>query len=82
MSLAASPHHEIHFEDHVVAQLADRGWHVGSADKYDRIRALYPEERGSAGSDLPKCLNLCLKNLILCTDSGLKRPILAIKLDG
>jgi hypothetical protein len=36
----------------------------------------------SAGSDLLKCLNLYRKNLILCTDSGLKRPILAIKLDG
>ncbi|MGE4345402.1 MAG: type I restriction endonuclease subunit R [Geoalkalibacter sp.] len=44
MSLAASPHHEVHFEDYIVAQLAERGWHVGSADKYDRIRALYPED--------------------------------------
>jgi len=44
MSLSASPHHEIHFEDYIVEQLAAQGWQVGSADKYDRIRALYSED--------------------------------------
>lgn len=44
MSLSASPHHEVHFEDFIVEQLATQGWHVGTADKYDRIRALYFED--------------------------------------
>ena len=44
MSLSASPHHEVHFEDFIVAQLAAQGWQIGSADKYDRIRALYCED--------------------------------------
>ena len=37
-------HREIHFEDHVVEQLADSGWLVGEHAKYDRTRALYPED--------------------------------------
>ncbi len=44
MSLSSSPHHEIHFEDYIVEQLASEGWKVGSADNYDRIRALYCED--------------------------------------
>jgi len=56
----------------------------------DRAQRLQPQSvpnpdlmvRDGAGSDLPKCLNLFRKNLILCTDSGLKPPISAIKLDG
>jgi len=44
MSLSASPHHEVHFEDYIVEQLAAQGWQVGSAERYDRVRALYPED--------------------------------------
>ncbi|TYO98564.1 type I restriction enzyme R subunit [Geothermobacter ehrlichii] len=44
MSLSASPHHEVHFEDHIVEQLAAQGWLVGDAGNYDRVRALYPED--------------------------------------
>jgi type I restriction enzyme R subunit len=37
-------HKEIHFEDYIVDYLADHGWLVGDAAKYDRTRALYPED--------------------------------------
>lgn len=37
-------HREIHFEDHIVEQLAESGWLVGEHAKYDRSRALYPED--------------------------------------
>jgi type I restriction enzyme R subunit len=37
-------HKEIHFEDYIVDYLAGHGWRVGDAAKYDRSRALYPED--------------------------------------
>lgn len=39
-----STHREIHFEDYLVEQLAASGWLVGDPAKYDRARALYPED--------------------------------------
>jgi len=44
MSIAASPHREIHFEDFIVEYLSENGWLVGEPEKYDRIRALYSED--------------------------------------
>lgn len=40
----SATHHEIHFEDHIVEQLAASGWLVGDHKLYDRERALYPED--------------------------------------
>ena len=37
-------HHEVNFEEHIVEQLAKRGWLVGDAAGYDRERALYPDD--------------------------------------
>jgi type I restriction enzyme R subunit len=37
-------HREIHFEDYIVDYLGSHGWRVGDAAKYDRTRALYPED--------------------------------------
>ena len=32
------------FQDHIVNALAHSGWLVGESAKYDRERALYPED--------------------------------------
>lgn len=37
-------HKEYHFEDFIVDYLGGHGWRVGEADRYDRLRALYPED--------------------------------------
>jgi type I restriction enzyme R subunit len=37
-------HKEYHFEDFIVDYLGSNGWLVGEADRYDRLRALYPED--------------------------------------
>ena len=41
-----SIHKEISFEDEICADLAGAGWHyeAGSAVRYDRVRALFPED--------------------------------------
>jgi len=41
---ARAPHIERVFEDFIVDYLSENGWLAGDADKYDRIRALYPED--------------------------------------
>jgi type I restriction enzyme R subunit len=37
-------HHEIKFEEYVTEQLVQRGWLEGSPERYDKQRALYPED--------------------------------------
>ena len=37
-------HHEIHFENHIAAQLQAQGWLLGESRHYDVVRALYPED--------------------------------------
>ncbi|QFY89804.1 type I restriction endonuclease subunit R [Magnetovirga frankeli] len=37
-------HKEYHFEDFIVDYLGNHGWLVGDADRYDPVRALYPED--------------------------------------
>ena len=44
MTIVAGTHKEIYFEDFIVDYLSKNGWLVGDAEKYDRGRALYPED--------------------------------------
>lgn len=37
-------HQEVHFEAHIVDCLRAQGWRVGDHTKFDRARALYPED--------------------------------------
>ena len=37
-------HREKYFEEHIVKQLAARGWRVGTTSGYDQNHALYPED--------------------------------------
>lgn len=40
----SSPHKEVHFESDIVKHLTAHGWLEGDPAKYDRERALYPED--------------------------------------
>lgn len=41
---AMEAHREIHFEDFIADHLAGHRWLLGDAARYDRLRALYPED--------------------------------------
>ena len=44
MSTIATAHHEKHLEGHIVAYLHEHDWRIGDHGRYDRARALYPED--------------------------------------
>lgn len=37
-------HHEVNFEDYITQKLVNQGWLEGKSNKYDKQRALYPDD--------------------------------------